>query len=136
MKQQLADALSAEHAAIFGYGVVGAHLSGALVTAARQAEETHRFRRDELLVRLGDGAPPAAPAYGLPFPVTGAAAALRLAVLIEERCAAAWQATLGATAGEQRRTGLAALTDCAQRAVGWRTAAKITPTLVPFPGRS
>lgn len=136
MNGQLADALAAEHAAIFGYGAVGAHLGGALVTAARRAEEAHRSRRDELLVRLGADAPAAAPAYALPFPVTGPASALRLAVQIEERCAAAWRATLAGTTGEQRRTGLAALTDCAQRAVQWRTAAHVTPALVAFPGQT
>ncbi|MGH3716895.1 MAG: DUF4439 domain-containing protein, partial [Micromonosporaceae bacterium] len=82
----LADALHAEHAAIFGYGVVGAHLTGGLRKAVQQAEEAHRGRRDQLLERLASAtasasaAPPGAePAYPLPFAVTDAKTALALA---------------------------------------------------------
>ena len=92
--EALALALAAEHAAIFGYGVVGARLDRAGQTAARQAESAHRDRRDALLVRLvaaSASPPPAAPAYALPFPVSDRDSALRLAVHLEEGAGRAWR---------------------------------------------
>ena len=89
--EALAAALAAEHATIFGYGVAGARLAGQHLTAVREAEQVHRARRDTLLTRLiaASVQPPSAePAYALPFPVTDAAGALRLAVHLEERTAA------------------------------------------------
>lgn len=133
----LTAALAAEHAAIFGYGVVGAHLDDAGKAVARQAEAVHRARRDALIVRLvsqGATPPPARPAYVLPFPVKDKASAQRLAVALEERVAQAWASALAATAGGERKIALDALIDCAMRATRWRKLAKITPTTVPFPG--
>jgi hypothetical protein len=132
----LATALAAEHAAIFGYGTIGARLSGPHVAAARAAEAVHRTRRDALLVRLGADAPAAQPAYAMPFPVVDQTSAARLGVLIEERCAQAWQACLGPETGAERQAALTALTDCATRAAAWRRLAGVTPALVPFPGRT
>jgi hypothetical protein len=137
--QALAAALAGEHAAIYGYGILGAHLSGAPLTLARQAEAAHRNRRDSLLemISAAGGTPPAAdPAYALPFPVIDAASALRLALQIEERAAAIWRAALPATTGAQRRSGLDALTDAAVRAARWRRAAGQQPGTVALPGGS
>lgn len=135
---RLAMALAAEHAAVFGYGVAGARLDGAVEEAARQAEAAHRTRRDVLQARLiatGATPPPPAPAYTLPFPVTDATTALRLAVHLEERTAAVWRYAVGGTDGEQRKLALDALIDCAVRATRWRSASGISPTTVPLPGR-
>lgn len=132
----LPDALRAEHAAVFGYGAVGAHLTGALLQAAQKAENKHRTRRDALLKRLADAspAPPAAePAYPLPFAVSDKESALKLALHLEERTAAVWRATLGSTRGADRRLGVDALVDCAVRASRWRTAAG-QPATVALPG--
>jgi hypothetical protein len=136
--ERLASVLGAEHAAIFGYGVVGARLDAATVALAAQAESTHRSRRDALVRRLtasGASAPPAEPAYGLRQPVTDQASALKLAIDIEERTAAAWRAALVDTDGDDRRLAVEALSDCAVRATRFRKAARVTPTTVPFPGR-
>jgi len=133
----LPTALTAEHAAIFGYGIAGAHLTGAAQDAARAAEAAHRARRDALLLLLAGtptSAPPAAPVYALPFPVTDGPSAMRLAIHLEERTAAVWQRTLGTTTGDQRRMSLDALTDCAVRATRWRKAAGVNPATVPLPG--
>ena len=102
----LAEALAAEHAAIFGYGAVGARLDKAGQEAARQAETAHRNRRDALVVRIAAASatpPPAAPAYQLPFPVTNRASALRLAIALEEGAAQAWRRALPVTSGDDRR---------------------------------
>ncbi|TMM36610.1 MAG: DUF4439 domain-containing protein [Actinobacteria bacterium] len=132
----LGSALAAEHAAIFGYGVVGARLTGAALAQAQQADAAHRDRRDRLIVRLtkvGIEAPAALPAYALPFPVTDPASAQRLAVQLEERAAAIWRVALGPTTGHDRRLALDALTDCALRAARWRRATGQQPGTVPLP---
>jgi hypothetical protein len=133
----LAAALAAEHAAIFGYGVVGGHLTGPDQEAARQADAAHRARRDALLIRLTAAKkdiPAAAPAYKLPFPVTDRASAVRLAIALEERTGRVWRLALTANTGEVRKLSLDALTDCAVRATRWRRSAGQLPITVPFPG--
>ncbi len=132
----LSAALVAEHAAIYGYGVLGAHLSGGALTQAQQAEAAHRTRRDELLVRLsaaGVTPPAASVAYALPFPVTDAESAQKLAVQLEERTAAVWRVGLGPTSGDERKMALNALVDGALRAARWRRAVGIAPGTVPLP---
>jgi hypothetical protein len=132
----LAAALVAEHAAIYGYGVLGAHLSGAPLAQAQQAEAAHRARRDALLVRLAEaGVSPPAPAvaYSLPFPVTDPASAQKLAVQLEERTAAIWRVALGPTSGDQRKVALDALVDGALRAARWRRATGSQPGTVALP---
>lgn len=136
---RLIDAVRAEHAAIYGYGALGARLDQATVALAVQAEAAHRQRRDALLVRLisaGVTPPPVEPAYALPAPVTDKASALRLAVLLEERTAVVWRAALPDTAGDDRKLALDALVDCAVRATRARRAAGVNPVTVPFPGRA
>ncbi|MEU1683694.1 ferritin-like domain-containing protein [Micromonospora sp. NPDC005707] len=136
--QALGDALAAEYAAIWAYGVIGVHLTGAARSAARSAEAAHRSRRDALVLQLssGGGQVPADRAgYALPYPVTDRASALKLAVEIEERSAGHWRAALPHTTGADRNRALAALTDCALRATRWRRTAGVTPVTVPFPGR-
>ncbi|MDG4802293.1 ferritin-like domain-containing protein [Micromonospora sp. WMMD980] len=134
----LADALAAEYAAVWAYGVIGVHLADAARSAARSAESAHRSRRDALVLQLAEGAgqvPADRAGYALPYPVTDRATALRLAVEIEERTAGHWRAALPHTTGAGRNTALAALTDCALRATRWRRVARVTPVTVPFPGR-
>lgn len=136
--EALAEALAAEHAAIYAYGPIGVRLEDDLADAAREAEQVHRQRRDELVVLLDSRdlpAPAAAAAYDLPFPVTDADAARQMAVLVEERVAAVWRATLPELTGEDRERALAALVETAVRATGWRQAAGIEPASVPFPGQ-
>jgi hypothetical protein len=133
----LGDALRAEYAAVFGYGVVGAHVAGRLLAATRKAEEAHRRRRDVVLERLSSGVkatPPAAePAYTLPFPVTDRDNAVKLAVHLEERTAAVWRAVLGGERGADRELALDALVDSAVLATRWRAVAGL-PATVPLPG--
>lgn len=133
----LAIALAAEHATIFAYGPIGAHLDDERADLAREAEAAHRERRDVLLVRLaGQGAEPpaAAPSYVLPFEVTDASSALRLAVQVEESATGVWRTLLARTEDEDRRLALDAMVDCAVRATNWRVAAGVRPATRVFPG--
>lgn len=139
MTEGLPAALAAEHAAIYAYGPIGVRLRGEAEAAAHEAELAHRTRRDALILLLrGTGATPApaAPTYALPYPVTDAPTALKLAVEIEERTAAVWRSALPDTGGEQRRQALDAMIDCAVRATRWRRTAGTAPLTVPFPGRA
>ncbi|MET7704422.1 DUF4439 domain-containing protein, partial [Streptomyces sp. NPDC005485] len=74
-------ALGAEHAAVYGYGVVGGKVQEGRRDEARAAYAAHRARRDALVRAVRDlgGKPVAASAgYALPFPVPDSAAAVRL----------------------------------------------------------
>jgi hypothetical protein len=127
----LQTALGNEHAAVYGYGVLAVHLTGAQRDAARNAYDTHRARRDILIGLIeaqGEKPVAAAPAYAHPFPVATAADAARLAAQLEERLGASYADVVQASSGDTRRTGLEWLTDAAVRAVRWRG------TSVAFPG--
>jgi hypothetical protein len=135
---RLADALRAEHAAIYAYGVLGARLDSTTVRLATEAEAAHRLRRDALMLRLNAlraQVPPAEPAYALPAPVADRAGALRLMITVEERCAAIWRQTLPEVTGGDRQLAADALIDCTVRATKARTVAGVRPATVPFPGR-
>jgi hypothetical protein len=133
----LGAALAAEHAAIFGYDVLGPHLDVTDQKLAHSVEEAHRARRDAvtaMLTAAGASAPAAAAAYALPFPVTDRASALKLATTLEDGSAQAWHGALAMTSGADRTFALNALIDCAVRATRWRLTAGVTPTTTTFPG--
>lgn len=135
--EALRTAIAAEHAAIFGYGMVGAYLTNERQAQARQAEAQHRDRRDAAALRIeaaGGAIVPAEPAYALPFRVTDADSAMRLAVALEEGAAGAWREALGATTDDDRRFALDSLIACAVMATRWRIAAGIQPRTITFPG--
>ncbi|GAA4247806.1 ferritin-like domain-containing protein [Dactylosporangium darangshiense] len=136
--ERLVAALQAEHAAIYGYGVLGPKLDSASLSLAHAADNAHRTRRDALIVRLagaGVTPPPTAASYRLPFAVSDRASALKLAALLEDRCAAQWRLALPATDGDVRKIVLDALVDCTTRGVGFRKAAGTTPLVPAFPGK-
>jgi hypothetical protein len=136
--ERLADALRAEHAAIYAYGVLGARLDPAMVPLAVEAESAHRLRRDGLMLRLSAlraPVPPAEPGYALAAPVPDRTAALQLMITVEERCAGIWRQALPEVAGDDRQMAVDALIDCAVRATKARTVTGVKPATVPFPGR-
>jgi hypothetical protein len=124
-------ALAAEHAAVYGYGVVGGRIREERRGEARSAYDAHRARRDALVREVRDlGGKPvaAAAAYALPFPVPDPAAAVRLAAELEDRVAGVYSDLVRATGGERRRSAAGALREAAVRAVRWRGES------VAFPG--
>jgi hypothetical protein len=138
VNEQLAGALAAEEAAIYAYGPIGVRLTSAGDRGeARSAETAHRGRRDTLISRLAElkattAATP--PAYELPFAVTDRAAALKLAIQVEDGVAQAWRAVLPVSKDADRSTALSALTDSAVRATRWRRLAGVSPVTMAFPG--
>ncbi|MFI6403620.1 ferritin-like domain-containing protein [Streptomyces sp. NPDC050548] len=124
-------ALAAEHAAVYGYGVVGGRIREGRRTEAKAAYDGHRARRDALVREVRDlgGKPVAASAaYALPFPVPDSAAAVQLAAELEERVAGVYSDLVRASTGGVRGTAAEALREAAVRAVRWRGGS------VPFPG--
>ncbi|BBC32555.1 uncharacterized protein SGFS_038490 [Streptomyces graminofaciens] len=124
-------ALGAEHAAVYGYGVVGGKIGETRQSEARAAYDAHRARRDQLERAARDlGGKPAAAAagYALPFSVTDTDSAVRLAVELEERVAGVYSDLVRAAEGERRAAAAEALREAAVRAVRWRGGS------VAFPG--
>jgi hypothetical protein len=133
----LNEALAASHAAVWGYGVVGAALDADPAPAAA-AEEAHRDLRDRVTALLVERkSEPVDPkgGYAVPFPVLSAVDAAALAVVLENGVAAAWVRVLDQSVERStRELAVAALGDAEVRAVGWRIAAGQTPVTTAFPG--
>ena len=132
----LAELLEAVHATVYGYGVLGARLEEDDRRLALLAYDSHRARRDQLVVRLteqgGDPEPPP-PAYDVA--VASQAEALALAVRLEEGMAVRWRDLVAGTDDRPLRgLALAGLQECAVRAAQWRTLAGIAPATVALPG--
>jgi len=124
-------ALAAEHAAVYGYGVAGAYLSGSSRTTATADWVAHQVTRDtlEAMLRSRGAQPvPAAVGYQLPAPVRTPAEAAQLAVILEDRVAAAYLGLVALTGAAIRRFGAEQLQAAALRAAAWRG------STVAFPG--
>ncbi len=127
-------ALSAEHAAAYGYGVAGAHMSGRRQQDALADWNAHRARRDQLaamLTALGAAPVAAAAAYQLPFPVTSARTAAALAAALEDGVTRAYLGVVALPAAGLRTFAALAMQDCAVRAAQWRGATVAFPGLPP-----
>src|SRR3954462_5990708 len=131
-------ALAAEHAAVWGYGVVGAALAPAGRSTAAASEGAHRDVRDRLVALLDERKAdpvPAQAAYTLPFPVLTAVDAAALAVVLEDGVAGAGGRGLGRAAHRHiRKLAVDTLSATEVRAVSWRPAAGQTPVTSAFPG--
>jgi len=130
----LQNALAAEQAASYGYGIVGAHLSG-----ARQAEATtdwiaHMRARDALTAMIsarGAQPVPASVAYQLPAPVSSAAQAEALAATLEDGVARAYLGLVALTEVALRAFGALQVRAAALRAENWQGFTVAFPGLPP-----
>jgi uncharacterized protein DUF4439 len=137
--EPLQPCLAAEHAAVFGYGVLGGVVSAGVSDApiaktAVASYDAHRSRRDLLLelIAATSATPVAAQAaYDVPFRVTGEATARRLAQVIEARCATVYARATAASTGAARALTSGTLLDCAVRAARWGAAPTAFPGLDP-----
>jgi hypothetical protein len=124
-------ALAAEHAAVYGYGVVGAMTSGTARADARADWLVHQSARDNLesmLAKLGATPVAASPAYRLPFPVTGNASAVKLAAALEDGVTRAYLGVVAVDNPSLRAFGATAMQAAANRALAW------SKTTQAFPG--
>ena len=130
--QALQAALAAEDAAIFGYGVAGAHLSGSRKSAAEQHWTEHSEARDTLTAMISAlGATPVAAQafYQLPFEVNDAASAARLAAYLEEGVTRAYLGLVAVSDRRLRMFGALAMQGPAERAAFWRGNTQAFPGL-------
>ena len=125
-------ALAAEDAAIFGYGVAGAYLSGNRKSAAEQDWTGHNEARDSLAARISalGAAPVAAQAfYRLPFRVHDAASATALAAYLEDGVTRAYLGLVAVSDRRLRTFGALAMQAAAERAAFWRGTTEAFPGL-------
>jgi hypothetical protein len=123
--------LSGEEAAVYAYGVAGAHLNGAVLRDVLAGDREHRARRDDVTDRLratGSRPAPAPVAYRLPGPVRSRNDALLLLTGVEERLAAVWADAAADLHAGLRVWAARELASVAVRAALWRRGS------VPFPG--
>lgn len=144
----LFDAVAAEHAAIYGYGLVSAHVMPDENELVSKAVAEHRDRREAAVAILSDQSvkvPLPAAGYQLPIVVNSPATAAKLAVRMESDCAVAWRAVLEQASGEytgedtaekDREFATKALTQCAVMAARWRKVMGAWPVTEAFPGGS
>lgn len=134
------DAIAAEHAAIYGYGIVSAHSIPEVNYLVADAMAEHRARREAAIAMLeerGAGAPLPAAGYSLPMEVDSPADAAELAVTMEQDSATAWRAVVEqATDQSVRAFAVTALTESAVTAARWRRVRGDTTITVAFPGGS
>ena len=125
-------ALAAEDAAVYGYGVAGAHLSGSSQATAQQYWTAHRQARDALAAMISAlrAVPVSALAYyDLPLPVTDAASARLLAAHLEDGVTAAYLGLVAVSSDRLRKFAALAMQDSAVRAARWRGSTQAFPGL-------
>ncbi|MEO5664851.1 MAG: ferritin-like domain-containing protein [Nocardioides sp.] len=132
--ESLQATLAAEHAAIFVYGDAGAHTSQSaepeLFTTISMLYRTHRARRDQLRLLIGDrGATPvaAAASYELPSVLRSAVAVRRQALRTEETCAEVYAALVANTATTDRDWAISALLEAAQARIQLNGSPEVFP---------
>jgi hypothetical protein len=125
-------ALAAEDAAIFGYGVAGAYLSGSRKSAAEQDWTGHNEAHDTLTAMISalGAVPVAAQAfYQLPFAVHDAATAMTLAAYLEDGVTRAYLGLVAVSDQRLRMFGALAMQGSAERAAFWRGTTEAFPGL-------
>jgi hypothetical protein len=129
----LQGALAAQNAAIFGYGVAGAYLSGTQRSTATAFWNDHRSAGDTLAAMLrARGAQPAAAeaSYKMPFAVHDRDQAVALALYLEDGVTAAYLGLVGAASQASLRAfGAEAMQTASVRATYWRGSALAFPGL-------
>lgn len=130
-------ALAAEHAAVYGYGAVGAHLTGDAQQTAAVVLDSHRTRRDDLATYIRDlKADPvaASPAYRLPVKPTSSRSAAELAATLETQVMTAYVGLTGVMDAKLRNYGALAMQQAIARSIAWQDRAGSVGTLSAFPG--
>lgn len=127
-------ALAAEHAAVYGYGVAGAMLSGADRANALTDWRLHQEARDTLQAMISKrGATPvaASAAYQMPFAVNDARSARRLAAALEDGVTQAYLGLVAVPDTALRTFGALAMLPTANRAAAWRGSTVAFPGMPP-----
>lgn len=135
----LQQALSAEHAAVWVYGLVSAFLPDSYDKGVAKGMSAHRDRRDatERLLAAATITPISPePAYTTPQPVTDKDSAVAVLAVAEDDATVAWRAVLDrADDPGVRQAALEALTEAAVRGTHWRQDAGTEPAAQAMPGQ-
>ena len=138
-QQALIDALDAEYAAVFAYGIVGAFSNPDRANLVAANAAAHRARRNatiDALTAASITAPEPQAGYTVPFPVIDPISAAQLAATVEADTAVAWRSVIERAQSEHTRgVGIDALTEAAVRLANWRAILGTAPPTVPFPGQ-
>jgi Domain of unknown function (DUF4439) len=124
--------LAAENAAVYGYGLAGAQLSGGQLSVAQQDWTLHRAASAAIsaMITQRGAAPAAAPvAYRPPFRVNSAAAAVALTVILEDGLVTAYLGLVALDDRSLRTFGARQMQAAAIRAAGWRGSTTAFPGL-------
>ncbi|MGH3241884.1 MAG: ferritin-like domain-containing protein, partial [Spirillospora sp.] len=127
-------ALAAEHAAVYGYGVLGARLNGSLRQTAKAVWDAHRAQRDELVSILSGTPVAAAAVYELPVKVASARDAARLAAALEDALVPAYVVLAGASSPDLRVFAAHSAQRAMARSAAWRSRAGAATARDAFPG--
>lgn len=130
--QSLTNAIRGIDAAIYGYGIVGAHLKGSEQNKAVRAVAALNRQRLAFMLAVGSQVDATAVAYEIPFPVTNNATAKKLAALLEVRLIPLFSAVVAATDGTTQVAAQIAKNKATARAAAWAG----TPTLASAPSTS
>jgi hypothetical protein len=125
-------ALAAEQAASYGYGIVGAHLTGTHFAAAFADSIAHQRARDSLTAMImarGGQLRPAAPVYRMPIAVQTAAQARSLAIVLERQVTAAYLGLVALAEPVLRRFGADQMRAAAIRSARWGARPQAFPGL-------
>jgi hypothetical protein len=125
-------ALASEQAACYGYGIVGAHLTGTAFAAASTDWLAHERSRDALtsmIVTRGGRPAPAAVAYQLPVTVRSRGTAIALAVWLEHDVTAAYPGLVAVAEPALRSFAAAQMQLAAARAARWSGRSQAFPGL-------
>jgi hypothetical protein len=126
-------ALAAENAAVYGYGVAGAHMNGDQQAAAQGYWTKHREARDaltEMITALGAAPVAALAVYALPVTADSTASAAALATALEDEVTAAYLGLVAIASQHLRQYGALAMQDSAVRAAYWRGSTEAFPGLL------
>jgi hypothetical protein len=121
--QALQGVLAAENAAVYGYGLAGAQLSGSQLTTAQQDWNLHRaggVSVSSMITERGGTPAPAAAVYRPPFAVNSAASARALAAVLENGLVQAYLALVALDDAALRAFGASEMQAAAIRAAFWR----------------
>jgi hypothetical protein len=139
-QQALTDALNAEYAAVYAYGVISAYAAADRNRILVEFTAAHRATRDatiDALKATGATVPSPAAAYPPPFTVNDPIPAAKFAVTVETDTAIAWRSAVErADSPAIRRSSVQALTECSVRLATWQKILGTTPATVAFPGRA
>jgi hypothetical protein len=135
--QALQQALSAEHAAIWTYGLVSAYLPADYTKSATEGTAEHVKRRDyceRILTAAGASPIAAEPAYVPPKSVTDEASAKSVVATAESDTMAAWRGVVGETDDTGlRASATKALIASVRRGTPWRMESGEKPPAVTLP---